>query len=234
MAIVADNPPSSEILAYLPGVMGWHDLDGRCQGMTQAAAELVGFNSPEAVIGANYTDFRCPAAESADIFIARDKLVLSGEDLRCLHTDVWADGHIRTHLVYQTQWRDSQGELRGNFCQCMQVDGTVWAELGTALRQRDASYLGDSGAKTYDFAKCYPGFDLNARESLCLYHLLRGKTTREIAEAMTLSTRTIEDYVVSIKYKLGCDKKAHIIEKAIQQGWLQVIPLDLLASLQRG
>ena len=59
---------------------------------------------------------------------------------------------------------------------------------------------------------------LTKRESICLTHLLKGKTANEIAQEMKLSRRTIEVYTSTIKEKLGCESKSTLINKVFEVG----------------
>ncbi|STX50966.1 transcription regulator protein, response regulator containing CheY-like receiver domain and HTH DNA-binding domain [Legionella busanensis] len=53
---------------------------------------------------------------------------------------------------------------------------------------------------------------LTKRELDCAYLLIRGKTYREIAVSLSLSPRSIESYIESIKNKTSCYKKSELIE----------------------
>jgi DNA-binding CsgD family transcriptional regulator len=48
---------------------------------------------------------------------------------------------------------------------------------------------------------------LSKREQECLKYLLQGKTAKEIGAALSISYRTVESYIESIKNKLGCWSK---------------------------
>jgi DNA-binding NarL/FixJ family response regulator len=64
------------------------------------------------------------------------------------------------------------------------------------------TYLGES----------YPGIYFTVRETQ-IATLLRQKNYREIAEHYHLSKRTVEYYIETIKYKLKCADKKHLIAK---------------------
>jgi len=54
---------------------------------------------------------------------------------------------------------------------------------------------------------------LTAREQECVNFLSYSYTMKEIAKNMKISPRTVEDYLNSIKYKLGVNRKSEIIKK---------------------
>lgn len=57
------------------------------------------------------------------------------------------------------------------------------------------------------------GIVLSPRESQILKELVRGKLTKEIANKLGISFRTVEDYLANIKRKLDVPSKSKLIEK---------------------
>ena len=57
---------------------------------------------------------------------------------------------------------------------------------------------------------------LSKRELECIYFMILGKTSKEIAEQLGISFRTVEQFIESIRSKLGCSKKSEIIESLIR------------------
>lgn len=54
------------------------------------------------------------------------------------------------------------------------------------------------------------------RETECLFYLLDGCTAKEIARAINLSPRTVENYIENMKDKLGCTTVSELIIKILQ------------------
>lgn len=59
-------------------------------------------------------------------------------------------------------------------------------------------------------------FALSTREEECLSLLLLGHSAPQIAKLLSLSSRTVEHYIINIKHKLHCKNKAELIEKALE------------------
>lgn len=53
---------------------------------------------------------------------------------------------------------------------------------------------------------------ISSREIECIHHLLNHKSSRQTAEIMNISPRTVETYLENIKNKLLCESKADLIE----------------------
>ena len=63
-----------------------------------------------------------------------------------------------------------------------------------------------------DFGHVVPGAYLTLQENRCVSYLLRGKTAAQTAEAMGLSKRSVEFYLLNVKKKFGCKKKRALVE----------------------
>lgn len=63
-----------------------------------------------------------------------------------------------------------------------------------------------------------PHHKISDRERQCIFHLVKGKTTTQIAESLGLSQRTVESYLDNIKNKLGCNSKSMLIDTILQMG----------------
>lgn len=70
----------------------------------------------------------------------------------------------------------------------------------------------------------YLDIKLSKRQSECLYYLLRGKSAVAIAKILKLSPKTVEYYIDEIKNKMRCRNKAELIEKAIDNGYIEFNP----------
>lgn len=55
---------------------------------------------------------------------------------------------------------------------------------------------------------------LSAREFECLLWAYKGKTAKQTAKILGLSSRTIEDYLINLKSKLGCESKLELYDIA--------------------
>jgi len=71
----------------------------------------------------------------------------------------------------------------------------------------------------------YLGAKLSYRQSQCLYHLLRGKSAAVTGKILGLSQKTVEYYIDEIKNKMMCGTKTEIIEKSIERGYFDIIPI---------
>lgn len=69
-----------------------------------------------------------------------------------------------------------------------------------------------------------PQTDLTPREAQTLQMVLRGRTTKEIAEAQGISPRTAEKHRASLMTKLGVHSVAELMARALEDGLLEDAP----------
>lgn len=72
---------------------------------------------------------------------------------------------------------------------------------------------------------------LSNRQIDCLYYLTKGMTSKQIAQRLQLSPRTVEHHFEAIKEKLNCHSRTDLVEKAHQVTAIkQRILFDYLSS----
>lgn len=99
--------------------------------------------------------------------------------------------------------KSCSAEELGNAIHSVARGGHHWAsEASTALAQSMRQQAGQ------------PVNPLSPRQTLILQHMARGLTTREIAESMCLSPKTIEKYRGEVLKRLDCKNQVQAIETA--------------------
>lgn len=83
-------------------------------------------------------------------------------------------------------------------------------------------------AANYYLDSKYEGLKLSPIESQCLFYLIRGKSTKMIAKVLNLSSRTVETYIEQIKSKMSCRTRSELIEIAIENGFLEIVPSGII------
>lgn len=64
----------------------------------------------------------------------------------------------------------------------------------------------------------FKNINLTKREADCLFHLIHGQTTKEIARSLNLSPRTIESFINRLKSKTGISNKSLLSQKLFTVG----------------
>jgi len=61
--------------------------------------------------------------------------------------------------------------------------------------------------------------ELGQREYQCAYYLLEGKTAKEIAQLLHISSRTVEVYIDRLKVRFGSQNKIHLARQLMEAGF---------------
>ena len=70
--------------------------------------------------------------------------------------------------------------------------------------------------------------NLSERGADVFFYLIYGNTGKETACKLGISFRTIECHIDTLKQKFQCDRKSALIEKAINLGYLNFLPSNLI------
>ena len=66
------------------------------------------------------------------------------------------------------------------------------------------------------FPHVIDGVQLTKRQADCLFYLAKGMASKQIAQQLQLSPKTIEHYLTNVKTKLGCHNRAELIAKGLK------------------
>ena len=198
--------------------------DGTYVGANKVMSNLCGFKDPKKMIGCRDTDLKCPAADMSDIFIAEDiKTIKKNIINKTVDICTYSDNKIHICLSTKRKIIDSNNkafvfllinELTEEF-----MKNKIFITKDTPLNQQISFNIG----------RYFPETTLSVRESECYYYLLRGYTAKETAKALgSLSNRTVESHIDSIKLKLKCSTKRNLIDYGFSNKLTSFIPESLL------
>jgi len=228
-----------EIFDQTPHSIWWKNKDLEYTLLNQATADILGYKS-SAVSFDGVTDFDhpCKCVEMAPEFHKQDELVMrSKKAISMICFGGYASGSWRVFMGHKyPRYDTTTNEVIG--MSGTSVDITNCAVMRTALLllSDDERLIGEKLNKfdqfTYILKETYDDFKLTVRESECLFLLLRGKITKEIAYILGMAPRTAEHHIENIKIKLGCNSKSELIEKALHHGAGSII-LKSIINKQR-
>lgn len=66
---------------------------------------------------------------------------------------------------------------------------------------------------------------LTDRQVEILVHVARGRTNRQVGEALGISERTVRNHLRTISRKLAASDRTHAVVLAIERGWI-AIPIE--------
>lgn len=221
---------------HLPGLYVVLDLESRFLAGNNAALDWTGFTSEDQMIGKTYSDMPCRASEQHANFIMQDQLIIKNHNgygkiigLYCYDNNQW-----RVVLAEKFPIRNEESKLVGlasylsDLTHANVIDVSKFIRLAE-FNQNKSIPLTQSGFLISDSSAA--SRRITIRQEECLFFLIRGKTCKEISNILRLSVRTVEQYVEQLKNIFVCDTKSELIEKAISNGQMSIIPKSLLSDL---
>lgn len=189
------NPES---LLRVPGDVWvfWKDTNGKYLGCNNQMSTSLRLQSNNAIIGLNDFDLGVSKNE-ADFYRQCDKQVMRTQISKQFYDTATVEKKKRFCLVLKSPL----------ILENRKTIGIVGISYN--LTQSSQILIDDSLKKLHDKYK------LSSRELDCIYYLIRGKSAREIAEKLNLSTRTIESHIINIKDKINVTSKSELIEKIV-------------------
>jgi len=209
--------------------MEWEkDLNSIFVRSNNVSAQIIGFKNAEEMQGKNDSQMRCRAAEFAEIFQQQDRLVIEHrKPLQFLELISFADDQWRLSIVTKIP-QIRMGHLLGTQGSAIDVTA-ILPKLSSLFTISNTRFKRASQRQQSYFFDCdIYEINLSERQSECLFFLLRGKNVKEISQFLNLSPRTIEDYVNQLKLKFNCSSKGELIEKAIDHGYIYMIPTGII------
>lgn len=220
----------SKIIDQLPGYFVLKSLDSTYRLANLNAAQLLGFDTPNHLIGHTDYDLKCAASQHADQFIKEDQLTLEHGNLKFISHFCYAKDNWKTCIYEKKIFKDDHGAITGISCYVMDITENNLIDLSRFLLTTDGKY--NYQFEKYQFAyvvnDTLMGTDLTNRESECLFFILRGKSCKTIARILEISPKTVEYYIDQLKYKMNCVTKSDLIEQALRLGYINFIPKSLM------
>jgi DNA-binding CsgD family transcriptional regulator len=164
------------------------DYNGLYIGGNENQANTVGFRSGRELIGLNDYDFLVPV--EAKLCSGNDKIVIETQQITCFTEPFSLNGEAMIAMSIKAPLRTKTNKIIG--------------VIGLSILQKYKNYL-QGPANNYN---------LTERQLECLLHLVKGKSIKQIAKQLTLSPRTVEHYIETVKFKMKCESRAELIEKA--------------------
>lgn len=178
--------------------------------------KAAGFKHREAAIGA--TDDDCAWKEFNNITQQYESDILSGEAYDLINPAAVEEGRYCWFHNYKWPKRNATGQIIGL--------NVVAYEIKNLLQRKNLFHLTHHtkfGMSHFSFDK--PVKDgLTSREKEVLFYLCYGLSSKSIGKILAISYRTVELHIQHIKTKFNCKTKSQVIEYAVLQGYILILP----------
>lgn len=220
------------LLEQLSGLIVVMDKESKFIYSNKFTAQEFGYQNEDSMLGVDAFGMRCPAVECADDFIKQDLFVReNNKELTILDIHTYAKGNPRILLTRKSPYQENN-EIVGTVCHCVEVNSKILTQFCASMISTDSKYYATPNKieRSYNLINMDEINTLSQREQDCLFYLVRGKTMKQIAIALSISWRTVEKHIENIKLKWKCENKAKIVEVALARGYLTYIPQHILNS----
>lgn len=222
---------SFDFITDLSGLFIVADIHSTYICVSQGFAKLFGWQTAAECSGKTHFDIPCKAVEFAEEFTQLDqKAIQSKTKMLTLEIQNYALGQ-KAVFVERNPIKNALEEVEGLFNHYIDLTDVNLFRSYLKLQAYDSKIRGVHVQPTcYVLSESHCPLPLTEKQQDCVFHLVRGKSIKEIAKTLGVSPRTIESHFNSIKARLKCDTKAEIIEKAIDSNFLYYIPRGLQNS----
>ncbi len=222
------------IFNQIPECIHWKDRNLNYVLMNDHTANLVGYPSSDISFkGVSDKDLPCKASELADTFSKEDRIVLrSGKTITMVNICCYKNNEWKLILGRKSPLTNKSNEIIGVYGRGIDVTECGLMRTTFMVFIHDEARFGKNrnvlNQASYILKETIDDYGLSPRESECLFFLIRGKTAKEISLKLGISTRTVENHIINLKYKMKCNNRSQIVEKAICEGLGSVIPKSIL------
>lgn len=192
------------------------DMQGQTQLMNEESALMCGFQSAEASLGKSLNDVSIQ--DSAKNLIDNCTAVIEQEILKIFEEEnVRKDGVSLNFLSIKCPWYNENKQVVGVFgCSIVMGKHNIADSLAKiidlGLFDSQQMSLNPKSPNPLKINKNY----LSKRELECLHLTIKGYTAKRIARVLDISHRTVEEYLVNIRLKIGANSKSELIEMTIE------------------
>lgn len=213
-----------ELFDQMPGANG---CKGENSVFVYANAE---YN--EDIIGRTDYDMPCETVNCAGMFREQDQQVIkAAKRMRILDIHPFAD-EWKAYIFTKTPWVQKDKKVIGTIFQGVDITSASTIEIGSLLARMQVDGVQHDllGQSSYIVGNDFSKVKLTLRQQECLFFFLRGKTTKQIASLLSISSRTVEEHHEQLRAKFGVQNRYELIDKAIEGGFLNMIPERLFTT----
>lgn len=201
-----------EILNF-PFSVYFSNTNNEIQNLNEPGWKKCQFTSSKDAVGKSIRDIAkgetVKAVQDHEYIVMRDKkMVMKDIDVRFIDDD-----REVKDLSIKFPWYNADNKVIGNFGCAILYSAGVLAQA--------ISLLANTGllAGTAAFANSVPqqpkGVHFTTRQIDIINELVKGKTAKAIGEGLSLSRRTVEEYILQLKEKVAVNSKSELVGKMI-------------------
>ena len=226
------------ILNYLPGYIACMDRDNKYNYyVNDQCAHVNGYENAEEIYETRMDEIRCKAAESAHLWIEQNQMVLkTNKSIKVLDIHPYRNDEIKMLFSQKNPVLDDKCNPIAILYHGIEINQNNLTKILMNIMELDKRYQIDNNInhRSYYIGNSSQDSSLTNREIECLFHVVRGKTAREIGKILFISKRTVETHIANMKSKLDCVTKSDLIDSAVANNLVNLLPEAIFNHLQSG
>lgn len=228
---IAISSVLSSMIEQMPGPCAFKDQDSTFVYANKEFKVVIGLDPQQDLRGLTNFDLPAGMASMAEAFRQQDKYVMERQiAITSVIVHRYERANCRAFIVVKKPFCDQETNIRGVLFHGTEITaihaGAVEA-YPQRLRPKHIS-ISSLRRESLVITDSEMNIEMTRRESEILYFLLRGGTAKRIANALSISSRTVEQYIEMLKNKFAAPRKSDLIEQAMSMGYLYVVPETLL------
>lgn len=217
----------------MPGLWGCKDLDLKFVYANAEYAKAIGLKDHMDAVGRSDYDMPSNTVNCADAFRSQDKMVIEQKQkMKVLDIHPFSDGSWKIFLFSKTPYLAPNNEVSGIIFHGEEITNSSLLEIGSLLSKipYKKPVINGLGQNSYQIGNSSDPINLSQRQSEVLFFLIRGKTGAQVAKILGISIRTFQEHLDIIKHKFSAQNKYELIDKAVELGYLNIIPPSLFTT----
>jgi len=203
-------------IKQLPFSFYFLDTQGATVTINEEGARVCGFGSVEESLGKSLRDVS--SVESANKLILNCTEVINNHEVKIYDEEHIRQDDVNLHfLSIKSPWYDEQGEIIGVMgCSIVLGQHSLSESLTkiTELGVFDANAITPKKNITAEDITVN-NVHLTPREIQCLRLTVKGYTAKMIARQLDISYRTVEEYLLNVRIKMGASSKSELIQMTL-------------------
>jgi DNA-binding CsgD family transcriptional regulator len=229
-------------LSAIPSSVVAQDREGYYLGVNQATADFTGLKSPEDLIGGTDLDFSW--RDLHELYRRND---CATKQTRKPYYCIEPSRNSRKELIYELSvraplinvnrevygvigiWTSLKcfpfSQILSEFVLASEVlkldlsPNIILHVVTQAMQLNNASKQWNHKKPLFDYGE----IKFSLREAQCLHYMLNNYSARKTADKLLISQKTVEFHIANIKNKVNCHDIAQITNKAIDQGFIDIM-----------
>lgn len=190
---------NANIFNQIPVYLFWKNLKSEFLGCNDYFAKVAGLNGSEEIIGKTDFDLAWGNTHGA-LYQQGDREVFDGvAKLGIVETQRQSDGCMVNIITNKAPLYDENKQLMGLIGSF--ILHTTLAQPSPTIQQNTSH-------------------GLTKQQARCLYYLVQGMTTKQIAKQLGISPKTVEYHFCAVKAKLHCSTRLELFTRALELGFV--------------